>query len=170
MQPPCSTRGATIAFLPFHSKRSGLLGSEEPETSSIIAPSPKISPALMMQHFVAFDPLFALGIALVFKAVSSCAPAVHERHNRLATAQVRYFPETKNANLHFTRAAVFMRHRNRFPDLRVNGKSPTILAGPELGRHTSADATNHISESVPMSTAWSWVCHTTLEMSPSCPQ
>jgi hypothetical protein len=56
---------------PFHSKRLGLLDPEEPETSSMIAPSSKISPGLMMQFFVAFDPLFALGFVLVFKTISS---------------------------------------------------------------------------------------------------
>ena len=86
MRSPCSTRDPTIALLPFHSKRSGLSGSEEPETSSIIAPSAKISPALMTQRFVAFDSLFALGFALVFKAISSlrtgCARKVYPSGDR----------------------------------------------------------------------------------------
>ena len=70
VRPPCLTRIPTVTFFPFHSKRSGLLGPEEPETNSIIVPSAKISPALTMR-FVAFDLLFASGLALVFKATSS---------------------------------------------------------------------------------------------------
>src|ERR1035438_2650048 len=56
MQPACSTRGPTVAFLPFHSRTSGLFGTEEPAISSIIAPSAKISPALIMHLSVAFLP------------------------------------------------------------------------------------------------------------------
>jgi hypothetical protein len=62
----------TVAFFPFHRKKSGLSSPEEPETNSIIVPSAKISPAVMMR-FVAFDPPFTLGYALVFKATSSSA-------------------------------------------------------------------------------------------------
>src|ERR1019366_4593970 len=59
MQPPCLTRAPTIALRPFHSRRSGLSNPEELATSSIIAPSRKISPVLMMQLSIAFDNLFA---------------------------------------------------------------------------------------------------------------
>jgi hypothetical protein len=60
----------TLAFFPSHSKKSGLSSPEEPETNSIIVPSAKISPALIMR-FGAFDSPFTLGFALVFKATSS---------------------------------------------------------------------------------------------------
>src|ERR1700693_4995012 len=60
----------TLAFFPSHSKKSGLSSPEEPEANSIIVPSAKISPALIMR-FGAFDSPFTLGFALVFKATSS---------------------------------------------------------------------------------------------------
>src|ERR1022692_223351 len=79
----------TLAFFPFHSKKSGLSSPEEPETNSIIVPSAKISPALIMR-FVAFDPLFTSGFALVFKATSSLAQRLCTKTQaRLATAKMR---------------------------------------------------------------------------------
>src|ERR1019366_2277445 len=71
MQSPCLTRAPTVALRPFHSRTSGLFSAEEPAISSIIAPSAKISPALMMHLSVAFDSLLALGLALVLKAICS---------------------------------------------------------------------------------------------------
>src|ERR1019366_448928 len=67
MQPPCSTRGPTFTLRPFHSRRLGLLGLEEPEISSIIAPSAKLSPVLRKVS-VPFDALLALIFSLVFKS------------------------------------------------------------------------------------------------------
>src|SRR5712692_7021652 len=93
MQLQCSTRGPTVALVPLHSKRSRLLSTEEPETSSIIAPSAKISPAVMRQRFVAFDPLFALGFALVFKAISSLRSGCAKRTTVWRPRKIRYFPE-----------------------------------------------------------------------------
>jgi hypothetical protein len=61
----------------------------------------------MMQRFVAFDPLFALGFAVVFKATSFCAAAVHDTHS-LATTQNQVFPRTRNANLDSTPAPAFI--------------------------------------------------------------
>jgi hypothetical protein len=77
--------GSTVASRPFHSKQLGLLSPEEPETSSIIAPSAKISAVLMMHLLVAFDTLFGLVFTLAFKdKFPRCNAAVHEIHNRLA--------------------------------------------------------------------------------------
>lgn len=85
----------TLAFFPSHSKKSGLSSPEEPETNSIIVPSAKTSPALIMR-FVAFDPPFTLGFALVFKATSSLAQRLCTKtQTRPATAKMRVSQKQK---------------------------------------------------------------------------
>ncbi len=47
-----------------------------------------------MQLLFAFDALFGLVLALLFKGkLPRCNSAVHEMHNRLGTAQIRYLSE-----------------------------------------------------------------------------
>jgi hypothetical protein len=58
-----------VVWLPSQSKRSGLLSPEEAETSSINAPSGKISPALK-KVLVPFDAPLALIVSLMFKISS----------------------------------------------------------------------------------------------------
>src|SRR5271165_4057753 len=55
-----------VAWFPSQSKRSGLLRPEEPQTSSTMDPSGKISPALMTR-VIASDLLFILVVAFLFK-------------------------------------------------------------------------------------------------------
>jgi hypothetical protein len=62
----------------------------------MMAPPAKISPVLMMQRFVAFDPLFALGLALVFKAISSLRPGRAREVLPSGAGANQCFPETKS--------------------------------------------------------------------------
>src|ERR1700690_1105481 len=106
-----------VAFFPFHSKRSGLSSPEEPETNSIIVPSGKISPALIMR-FGAFDPSFTLGYAFVSKATSSLAQRLCTKtHARLATAKMHVSQKQEGNICIPVRSPAFMRTRST--DLRV---------------------------------------------------
>jgi hypothetical protein len=103
-------------LLPFHNKRAGLLTPEEPATSSSIAPSAKISPLLVMQRFVAFEPFFALGFVLVLKSnplLCAAAPrnvAVCRRTNH------GIFPEWKRKSVsHDSCFHAPLRSFSRFP-------------------------------------------------------
>ena len=42
-----------------------------------------------------------------------------------------------------------MRHCNRFPDFRINGKSPAVLGRAQIATHTSAYAVRRTSEAFP---------------------
>lgn len=98
-------------------RESGLLSPEELETSSIIAPSPKISLAVVMLC-VAFDPLFALAFVLVFKATSLCTAAVHDTHSPATVPKLGVLSNQKR-NLDSTPVPA-----HRGAHLAINGKRP----------------------------------------------
>ena len=70
-----------------------------------MAPSAKVSPALVMERFVAFSPFFELGFVFLLKSnfLPYCPSAVHDMHSQ-ATAKIRCSLERETQNLDATLA------------------------------------------------------------------
>ena len=63
-----------MALVPFQSRRSGFLGANEPETSSITVPSAKSSPAVLTVECFALERELALSRPVFLKALSFGVP------------------------------------------------------------------------------------------------
>jgi hypothetical protein len=109
------------------SKSSGLLSSVDPETSSIIAPSGKISKALMALGLVAFWYLFALVVTLWLKTDLFLIRQLCRKSRRRTIVQ---FASTEIDSLHSDRLRF---HASTGVALHINSKGLDRLAEP---RHT----------------------------------